>query len=335
MGYNIAVVGASGVVGRKILEMLEELKIDVSKLYLYTSARSAGQLTSFKGNEYEYLELCEENIVNKDIDYVLFSAGGSTSKAFVPIFAKNSVVIDNSSAFRMDARVPLVVPEVNSHELNAHNNIIANPNCSTIQSVVALKPLHDKYKIKRIVFCTYQAVSGAGKNGIDDLERGIRGEKCEFFPHPIFNNVLPHIDVFLPDGYTKEEYKMIDETRKILGDQSISITATTVRVPVFHGHSVCANVELYGAVGSLDEIKQTLANFPGLIVLDDVDNKVYPMPIDVAGKNEVYVGRIRLDQSLENGVNLWIVADNIRKGAATNAVQILQNLIYRREHGNI
>lgn len=324
--YNVAVVGATGMVGRTFLKVLEELDLPVENYYLFSSARSAGTKVTFMGKEYTVNELTENSFDNK-IDIALFSAGGSISEKFAPIAAsKGCVVIDNSSAWRMDPKVPLVVPEVNPEDLKWHNGIIANPNCSTIQAMVALKPLHDKYGIKRIVFSTYQAVSGAGLSGYQDLENGIKGEAPKKFNYPIFNNCLPQIDVFLPNGYTKEEMKMVNETQKILGDDKIKITATTVRVPVFDCHSESINVEL-NTPFDLDELKQVLAKAPGLIVEDDIENCVYPMAVHAKGKNETFVGRIRRDESVDNGVNLWVVADNIRKGAATNTVQIAQKLI--------
>ena len=324
--YNIAVVGATGMVGRTFLKVLEELNLPVENYYLMASARSAGSKLTFMGKEYVVEELTETSF-DKDIDIALFSAGGSTSEKFAPIAAsKGVVVIDNSSAWRMDPEVPLVVPEVNPDDIKWNKGIIANPNCSTIQAMVALKPLHDKYKIKRVVYSTYQAVSGAGVAGWNDLENGLKGEAPKKFPHPIAGNCLPHIDVFLPNGYTKEEMKMVNETRKILGDDSIKITATTVRVPVFNSHSESINVEFYNQF-DLDELKQVLASAPGIIIEDDPENDVYPLAINAAGKNETFVGRIRRDESVESGVNLWVVADNIRKGAATNAVQIAQTLI--------
>lgn len=324
--YNIAIVGATGMVGRTILEVLEEVNLPVDNFYLFSSKRSAGTKVDFMGKEYTLEELTE-NSFDRGIDIALFSAGGDTSKKFAPIAAsKGCVVIDNSSAWRMDPEVPLVVPEVNPEDIKKHNGIIANPNCSTIQAVVALKPLHDKYKIKRIIYSTYQAVSGAGMAGYADLENGLKGEAPKKFPHPIANNCIPHIDVFLPNGYTKEEIKMIDETKKILGDQDLKITATTVRVPVFNSHSESINVEFYNSF-DLDELKQVLANAPGVVVQDDPENNIYPMAINATGHNETFIGRIRRDESVENGVNLWVVADNIRKGAATNAVQIAEKLI--------
>lgn len=324
--YNIAVVGATGMVGRTFLKVLEELKLPVENYYLMASKRSAGKTVNFMGKDYVVEELNEHSF-DKDIDIALFSAGGSTSEKFAPIAAEHGVVvIDNSSAWRMDPKVPLVVPEVNPDDIKWNNGIIANPNCSTIQAMVALKPLHDKYKIKRVVYSTYQAVSGAGLAGWQDLENGLKGEAPKKFPHQIAGNCLPHIDVFLPNGYTKEEMKMVNETRKILGDDSIRITATTVRVPVFSSHSESINVEFYNQF-DLDELRSVLENAPGVIVQDDVEHDVYPLALDAAGKNETFVGRIRRDESVESGVNLWVVADNIRKGAATNAVQIAQKLI--------
>ena len=328
--YNVAVVGATGMVGRTFLKVLEELNLPVENYYLMASKRSAGSKIQFMGKEYVIEELTE-NSFDKDIDIALFSAGGSTSEKFAPIAAeKGVVVIDNSSAWRMDPDVPLVVPEVNPEDIKWNKGIIANPNCSTIQAMVALKPLHDKYKIKRVVYSTYQAVSGAGVAGWEDLENGLKGEAPKKFPHQIANNCLPHIDVFLPNGYTKEEMKMVNETRKILGDNEIRITATTVRVPVFNSHSESINLE-FEKQFDLDELKEVLKNAPGVVVEDDPENNVYPLAINATGKNETFVGRIRRDESVESGVNLWVVADNIRKGAAANAVQIAQELIRQWE----
>jgi len=331
--YNIAVVGATGMVGRTFLKVLEEIKLPVENYYLLASARSAGSKVEFMGKEYVIEELTEQSF-DRDIDIALFSAGGSTSEKFAPIAAsKGCVVIDNSSAWRMDPEVPLVVPEVNPEDILWNKGIIANPNCSTIQAMVALKPLHDKYKIKRVVYSTYQAVSGAGLAGYMDLENGLKGEAPKKFPHPIAGNCLPHIDVFLPNGYTKEEMKMVNETRKILGDDSIRITATTVRVPVFNSHSESINLE-FEKDFDLDELKKVLAEAPGIVVQDDPENNVYPLALNATGTNETYVGRIRRDESVESGVNLWVVADNIRKGAAANAVQIAQKLIAYWEENN-
>lgn len=327
MLYDVAVVGATGVVGQKMLQVLQERNFPLNNLYLYASAKSAGKIVQFGGKEYEIIELAEKNIVDKKIDIAIFSAGASVSKEFAPNFAKNhTIVVDNSSCWRMDPNVPLVVPEVNGEAIKEHKNIIANPNCSTIQSVVPLKPLHDLYKIKRIVYSTYQAVSGAGRAGCVDLENGIKGLPPQKFPRPIFSNCLPHIDVFMEDGYTKEEHKMIFETRKILGDQSIQITATTVRVPVMNGHSVSINIE-FEKDFDLNELKDALRNFENIVVMDDPANGVYPTPLDANEKDQVFVGRIRRDYSVKSGVNLWVVADNIRKGAATNAVQIAEYIV--------
>ena len=323
---NLAVVGATGMVGRTFIKVLEERNLPIDNIYFFSSARSAGSTITFNGKDYIVEELTETSF-DRGIDIALFSAGGSTSEKFSPIAAsKGCIVVDNSSAWRMDPEVPLVVPEVNPKDIEWNKGIIANPNCSTIQAVVALKPLHDKYKIKRIVYTTFQAVSGAGMKGYSDLEEGLKGEAPKKFPHPIANNVLPHIDVFTDNGYTKEEIKMINETRKIIGDQNLKITATTVRVPVFNGHSESINVE-FEKQFDLNELKEVLKNAPGVIVQDDPANNVYPLPVYTSGKDETFVGRIRRDESVESGVNLWVVADNIRKGAATNAVQIAQELI--------
>lgn len=324
--YNVAVVGATGMVGRTILKVLEERKYPINKLYLFASSKSAGEKIKYNENEYTIEELSEDSF-NKEIDIALFSAGSSISLKYAPLAAsKGIVVIDNSSAFRMNQEVPLVVPEVNPEDISKHKGIIANPNCSTIQAVVALKPLHDKYDIKRIVFSTYQAVSGSGVKGINDLEKGLLGNPNSFYPHPIANNCLPHIDSFEKSGYTKEEMKMINETRKILHDESIKITATTVRVPVFYSHSESVNIE-FNKSFDIEELKDLLKNSPGIVVLDDPDSNIYPLAIEASGKDEVFVGRIRKDDSVEHGINVWIVADNIRKGAATNAVQIAEHLI--------
>ncbi|MBQ4087164.1 MAG: aspartate-semialdehyde dehydrogenase [Clostridia bacterium] len=331
--YNIAIVGATGMVGRTFLKVLEEVDLPAESFTLLASSRSAGTKLTLRGKEYEVQELTENSF--DGIDIALFSAGGSTSEKFAPIAAsKGCLVIDNSSAWRMDPEVPLVVPEVNPEDIKKHKGIIANPNCSTIQAMVALRPLQLKYGIKRIVYSTYQAVSGAGLGGYNDLKNGINGEAPKKFNHPIFNNCLPQIDVFLPNGYTKEEMKMVNETRKILGDDNIKITATTVRVPVFDCHSESINVELEKPF-DLAELRACLEAAPGLVVQDDIENCVYPMACTAVGTNETYVGRIRRDESVENGVNLWVVADNIRKGAATNAVQIAQKFIEMEANGEL
>ncbi len=323
---NLAVVGATGMVGRTFLKILEERQLPIENFYVMASSRSAGSTLTFNGKDYIVEELNEHSF-DKPIDIALFSAGGSTSAKYAPIAAEHGcIVIDNSSQWRMDPNVPLIVPEVNPEDISWHKNIIANPNCSTIQAMVALKPLDDKFKIKRVVYSTYQAVSGAGVAGWKDLEDGLKGEAPKKFPHPIANNCLPHIDVFLENGYTKEEEKMINETRKILHHPDLKVTATTVRVPVFDSHSESINIEFENAF-DMKEVFETLKNAPGIILEDDPQNNVYPLAINAAGHDEVYIGRIRRDESVENGINIWVVADNIRKGAATNAVQIAQVII--------
>lgn len=325
--FNVAIVGATGNVGRKFIEILAERNFPIKDLYLFASKRSAGKTMKFKDIDYVVEELCDENIKSKKIDFALFSAGGDASLQFAPKFAEiGAVVIDNSSAWRMDPKVPLVVPEVNPEDISWHDGIIANPNCSTIQAVVALKPLYDKYGIKRIVYSTYQAVSGAGLQGILDLQDGVKGDAPKKFPYPIAGNILPHIDVFTEDGYTKEEIKMILETRKILHNDDLKITATTARVPVLNSHSESINVELLEEF-NLEDVLTLLGNSEGVVVYDDIKNIKYPTPLYVDGKDDVYVGRIRRDFSLDNGLNLWVVADNIRKGAALNAVQIAEIMI--------
>ena len=323
---NLAVVGATGMVGRTFLKVLEERQLPIENFYVMASSRSAGSTLTFNGKNYIVEELNEHSF-DKPIDIALFSAGGSTSAKYAPIAAEHGcIVIDNSSQWRMDPNVPLIVPEVNPEDISWHKNIIANPNCSTIQAMVALKPLDDKFKIKRVVYSTYQAVSGAGVAGWKDLEDGLKGEAPKKFPHPIANNCLPHIDVFLENGYTKEEEKMINETRKILHHPDLKVTATTVRVPVFDSHSESIHIEFENAF-DIKEVFETLKNAPGIILEDDPQNNVYPLAINAAGHDEVYIGRIRRDESVENGINIWVVADNIRKGAATNAVQIAQVII--------
>lgn len=326
MGKRVAVAGATGMVGRTMLQVLEERNYPIDELYLFASAKSAGQKVMFKGREYVVEELREDSF-DRGIDIALFSAGGDTSLKFAPVAAaKGCVVVDNSSAWRMDKEVPLVVPEVNPEDVKWNKGIIANPNCSTIQAVVALKPLYDKYGIKRVVYSTYQAVSGAGVKGYNDLEKGTKGEAPQKFQYPIAFNILPQIDVFLDNGYTKEEMKMVNETRKILHDDKLRVTATTVRVPVFHGHSESINVE-FEKDFKIEDVFEALKNFPGIIVEDNTAQNIYPMPIYAAGKNEVFIGRIRRDESVDSGINMWVVADNIRKGAATNAVQIAELLL--------
>lgn len=323
---NLAIVGATGMVGRTFLKVLEERNFPIKNLYLFSSVKSAGKKVEYCGNTYVVEEL-DENSFDRDIDIALFSAGGETSKKFAPIAAsKGVIVVDNSSAWRMDDGVPLVVPEVNPEDIKLNHGIIANPNCSTIQSVVPLKYLNDAFKIKRVVYNTYQAVSGSGVAGVRDLERGIEGLSNENYPHQIAYNCIPHIDSFLDNGYTKEEIKMIEETRKILGIKNLPITATTVRVPVKNGHAVSINIEFENSF-EMEEVYKVLREAKGIILEDDVKNNIYPMPILADGKDEVFVGRVRRDFSVENGLNIWVVADNIRKGAATNTVQIAELLI--------
>lgn len=324
---NLALVGATGVVGRTLLKILEERDYPFENLYIMASAKSAGTVVTFKGKDYIVEELTE-NSFDKPIDIALFSAGGSTSEKFAPIAAaKGVVVVDNSSAWRMNKEVPLVVPEVNPEDIKKNKGIIANPNCSTIQAVVVLKPLYEKYGIKRVVYSTYQAVSGSGVKGIDALREGLKGNDTIIaYPHPIAGNCLPHIDSFLDNGYTKEEMKMILETQKILNDDDIKITATTVRVPVFDSHSESINVELDKPF-EVEDVKKLLSESSGIVLCDDPQNNVYPLARETAGKDEVFVGRVRRDFSVDNGINLWVVADNIRKGAATNTIQIAELLI--------
>ena len=325
--YTVAIVGATGVVGKELIQILEQRCFPVGKLKLLASSRSAGTTVFFKGESIPVEALTETSF--KGVDIALFSAGGSISEQFAShAVASGAVVIDNTSHFRLDKRVPLVVPEVNAHAIKTHEGIIANPNCSTAQLVVPLKPIHDKGRLKRLVISTYQAVSGAGKEAILELENHTRlglngGEvKPEVFGYPIAFNVIPQIDVFEDNGYTKEEMKMILETQKIL-EAEIAITATTVRVPVFVGHSESVNVETETPL-SADEVRSLIDGFPGVQVLDDTRKGVYPTPRELAGKDDIYVGRIRKDISNPNAVDLWIVADNLRKGAALNAVQIAE-----------
>ncbi|WP_250278243.1 aspartate-semialdehyde dehydrogenase [[Clostridium] colinum] len=323
---NLAVVGVTGMVGRTFLKVLEEKNLPIDKFYAFASKKSAGSKITFNGKEYEVEELKPESF-DRGIDIALFSAGGETSRIYSPIAkSKGCIVIDNSSYFRMDKDVPLVVPEVNPEDIAKNKGIIANPNCSTIQAVVALKPLHDKYKIKRIVYSTYQAVSGAGRAGVIDLQEGLKGNEPKMFLHPIANNCIPHIDNFLDNGYTKEEMKMINETKKILHDDNIKITATTVRVPVENSHSESINVEFYNQF-DMEELIQDLKNMQGVVVLNDYTKNEYPLATISNGTDEVYIGRIRRDESVESGINMFVVADNIRKGAASNAVQIAEYII--------
>lgn len=317
MKVNVAVVGATGLVGSMMLKVLSEKNFPIDKLYLFSSKKSAGSEVEYCGKKYTVEELNENSFEGKDIKIALFSAGGSVSEKYAPIAAKKGVtVIDNSSHFRMNPDVPLVVPEINPEDIKTNKGIIANPNCSTIQSVLPLKPIHDKYKIKRVIYSTYQSVSGSGVKGISDLEEGTQLA----YKYPIRNNCIPQIDVFMDNGYTQEEMKMIDETKKILHDD-IRVTATTVRVPVKTSHSVSINVETENPF-EIEDVKKIITDYPGMDLQDDIENEIYPMAITSAGKNEVFVGRIRRDFTVDNGLNLWCCADNIRKGAATNAVQI-------------
>ncbi|MDP1947170.1 MAG: aspartate-semialdehyde dehydrogenase [Nitrospirota bacterium] len=329
-GYVVAIVGATGAVGTEMIEVLEEREFPVSRLVPLASARSAGGTVTFQGNEIPIEVLTKDSFAGVDI--ALFSAGAELSREFAPIAVKaGAVVIDNSAAWRMTLEVPLVVPEVNPHDIPRHKGIIANPNCSTIQMVVALKPLHDRARIKRIVVTTFQSVSGTGKDAMDELMTecqdllSFKEVSPKVYPFQIAFNCLPQIDDFLPSGYTKEEMKMLHETRKIMGDQSIQVTATTVRVPVYVGHSEAINIETEKKL-SVNEARAILSTAPGVLLYDDPAHQIYPMPLEVAGKDEVYVGRVREDESISNGLNLWVVADNLRKGAALNAVQIAEHL---------
>ena len=329
--FNVAVMGATGAVGSRMATILEERDFPVEEIRFLASSRSEGKKIKFKNKDIPVQVLGHDSF--KDIDIVLASAGADRSREFAPSAVKaGAVVIDNSSAFRMDPAIPLVVPEVNPRAISRHKGIIANPNCSTIQMVVALKPIHDKAKIKRIVVSTYQAVGGAGQKGIDELQAQTpvvlsgKEAKIEKFQHQIAFNLIPHIDVFLDNGYTKEEMKMVNETRKIMEDDSIQITATAIRVPVFISHAESVNIETESKI-TRAEAKEILSKAPGIVVFDDPNHDLYPMPIDAAGKDPVFVGRIREDESLANGLNLWVVSDNLRKGAALNAVQIAEELI--------
>ena len=322
---RVAVVGATGLVGSKMLEVLQEQAFPVTELLPVASERSWGKKVAFQGREWTVIS-ADEAIARRPV-LALFSAGGATSGELAPRFAAvGCYVVDNSSFWRMDPAVPLVVPEINADVLTPGDHIIANPNCSTIQMVLALAPLHKAWGIKRIVVSTYQSVTGAGQKGIAQLEAERAGGSGNKFPHPIDLNILPHIDSFLPDGYTKEEMKMVNETRKILRDPSIAVSATTVRVPVKGGHSESVNVEFRQPI-DVEEARRLMAEMPGVVVQDNPSENIYPMPLYAWGKDEVFVGRLRRDPSVENGLNLWCVSDNIRKGAATNAVQIAQVLL--------
>ncbi|EAY26225.1 aspartate-semialdehyde dehydrogenase [Microscilla marina] len=323
---RIAVVGATGLVGGEMLKVLAERQVQITELIPVASERSAGKKITFKGKEYTIVGM--KAAIELKPDIAIFSAGGSISLEFAPQFAAvGTIVIDNSSAWRMSPEHKLVVPEINAGLLTKEDKIIANPNCSTIQMVVALAPLHKKYKIKRIVVSTYQSVSGSGIKAVNQMEAERKGEEAEpAYPHAIDKNVLPHIDVFLDNGYTKEEMKMVNETKKIMGDDNIQVTATAVRIPVVGGHSEAVNVE-FEQDFDLKDVRDLMANTPGVVLQDDVQNNVYPMPLDAHGKDEVFVGRLRRDETQPNTLNMWIVADNLRKGAATNAVQIAEYLI--------
>lgn len=324
--FKIAIVGVTGLVGRSVVQVLEEKNLPVETYGLFATKKSAGKVFSILGKEYIVEELTEESF-DSGFDFAIFSAGGETSKKYAPIAAqKGCIVVDNSSYFRMHEDVPLVVPEVNFEDAYQHHGIIANPNCSTIQAMLPLKALEDKYGIKRIVYSTYQAVSGAGKDALCDLENNNNSKPLKKFPHPIYNNCLPHIDVFVENGYSKEEMKMINETRKILHRPDLRVTATTVRVPVQNSHSESINVELKKDF-KMDDLVATLKNFSNLVLEDDLSSNLYPMAIRATGHDEVFVGRVRRDESVDSGVNLWVVADNIRKGAASNAVQIVEKLM--------
>jgi len=331
---NIAVVGATGLVGRKMIQVLEERKFPVVQIGLFASWRSAGKELEFKGQMHKVQELKPD--VFNGYEIALFSAGAAVSKEIAPHAVQHrTLVVDNSSAFRLENGVPLVVPEVNPREIFNHHGIIANPNCSTIQLVVVLKPLHERFKIKRVVVSTYQSVTGAGKKAADQLDNELKKLPVtdKKFPHQIAYNCLPHIDVFYEDGYTKEEHKMMKETKKIMGDDTIQVTATCVRVPVYCGHSESVNIE-FEKNYEIDEVRDLLAHSPGIVVQDDPNENLYPMPINAYERDEVFVGRLRRDSTLKNGLNLWIVADNLRKGAATNAVQIAEAWLRKRKEAN-
>ena len=325
--YKLAIVGATGLVGRTVLKILEEKDLPIYEYALFSSSKSAGSIIHFKNKDYVVKELAETSFINEHFDFAIFSAGWSISLKYAPIAVQNGcTVIDNSSAFRMNKNVPLVVPEVNPEDIKLNKGIISNPNCSTIQAVVPIKALDEKYNVKRIMYSTYQAVSGAGRYGIEDLENGPKKLPLKKFPHHIYNNCLPHIDVFMENGYTKEEEKMINETRKILHKPNLKITATCVRVPVLNCHCESINLE-FEKTFDIKDIYNALENFENITVIDNPNENLYPFPSIVSGKDNVFVGRIRRDYSIENGLNLWVVADNIRKGAATNALQILEKII--------
>ena len=331
--FNVAIVGATGVVGEEMKLVLEERSFPIEKLSLFASGRSAGRVYQFNGEKIIVQELKEDSF--HDMDITLFSAGDEVSEHFAPLAVQQgTIVVDNCKYFRMDPQVPLVVPEVNPHDLKWHKGIIANPNCSTIQMVVALKPIYDEVGIERVVVATYQSVSGTGREAMEELkmqsESITKGEevKISAYPYQIAYNLLPHIGSFKENGYTSEEMKMLDETRKILGDDHIKVSATTVRVPVYRAHSEVVHIETKGKI-SAQKTRELLRNFPGIKVIDNPENLAYPMPLFAEGKDEVFVGRIREDISVENGLVMWVVSDNLRKGAALNAVQIAEQIVER------
>ena len=323
---KVAVVGATGLVGTVMLKALEERNFPVTTLYPVASEKSVGKEVVFSGKKHKVIGM--ETAVAEKPDVAIFSAGGGTSLEWAPKFAEvGTVVIDNSSAWRMDPTKKLVVPEINASEMTPEDKIIANPNCSTIQMVLALAPLHEAYGIRRVVVSTYQSVTGTGVKAVRQLENELAGVEGEMaYPHPINKNCLPHCDMFLENDYTKEEMKMLNETRKILGDDSIQVTMTTVRVPVIGGHSEAINIEFAKAF-EVDDARNLLAEMPGIVIQDDPASNVYPMPLNAEGKDDVFVGRIRRDESIPNGLNIWVVSDNLRKGAATNAIQIAEYMV--------
>lgn len=323
---KVAIVGATGMVGNIMLQVLEERNFPISELIPVASERSIGKEITYKNSNYKIVSM--QDAIAKQPEIAIFSAGGDTSLEWAPKFAEvGTTVIDNSSAWRMDQTKKLIVPEINANELTANDKIIANPNCSTIQMVMALAPLHKKYKMKRVVVSTYQSVSGTGVKAVQQLENEINGVNGEMaYPHPIGKNALPHCDVFLDNGYTKEEMKLAREPQKILDDRTFSVTATAVRIPTAGGHSEAVNVEFENDF-DLKDVRQLLADINGITIQDDVQNNVYPMPIYANGKDDVFVGRIRRDETQPNTLNMWIVSDNLRKGAATNAVQIAEHLV--------
>jgi len=325
-----AIVGATGLVGQTFLKVLEEKKLKIDEYELFASSRSIGKKVTFIEKEYTVKELTEDSFKETKFDYALFSAGGSISKQYIPLAViSGCIVVDNSSHFRMHDNVPLIVPEVNEYEIFKHKGIIANPNCSTIQAIIPLKALDDEYTISRIVYSTYQAVSGAGNSGINDLINTRNGSGPNKFPYSITDNCIPQVDIFLENSYTKEEIKMIEETRKILKNPKLPITATCVRVPVLNCHSESINVEFENEF-NIQDVFKILSNYPGITVIDEIANNLYPINELANGIDDVLVGRVRRDYSVKNGINLWVVADNVRKGAATNAVQILEKLIEKR-----